>query len=174
MGAVHLVDPHNFDLRDRNELAARLRPDIEEVERRAKHNRTILIGDFNLNPYDDGMVSSEGLHAISSLSEAGRGDRQIQHVTRSYFYNPMWSELGDRPRPLPGTHFNVSGAITPHWHLVDQVVFRPELMNLFEDFELEIIDTAGHNSLLNQLGRPDSEQASDHLPISIQFHEESQ
>lgn len=170
--AVHLVDPQNHDIRDRNGFVTRLRRDIEKAEQKLQHRRTVVIGDFNLNPYDEGMISSEGLHAISSLAQAKRQSRIVQHEERRYFYNPMWAELGDRPLPTPGTHFNATGSVTPHWHMLDQVLFRPAMTELFPSFNLEIIVKSGDNSLLNELGRPNDQLASDHLPISIHFHME--
>jgi hypothetical protein len=76
----------------------------------------------------------------------------------------MWGLLGDRAIGPPGSYYySASSSIEYFWHLFDQVLLRPELMDTLK--VLEILHTDGESSLLNQLGRPDSRTASDHLPI---------
>ena len=77
---VHLQSALNYDREELNELIPRLRRDLESVEVFEKHNRSILIGDFNLEPFDRGFTSSEGLGAVSSLRLAKRAQaRQVAH-----------------------------------------------------------------------------------------------
>ncbi|KYF57111.1 hypothetical protein BE04_41670 [Sorangium cellulosum] len=37
---------------------------LDELERKLGHRRTILAGDFNMNPFESGMVSAAGLNAV--------------------------------------------------------------------------------------------------------------
>ena len=171
---LHLHSGPNHDQKVRNQLLPRIRPDLATVENREGHDRTVLIGDMNLNPFDDMLMSSEGLHAISSLNEAKRGSRQVLRQERPYFYNPMWSHLGDRPIEPSGTYFWEKGSAMGYgWNMLDQTLFRPSVMDLYEDFEVEILTHAGDNSLVDVRGRPDSKSASDHLPIRIHFFEKA-
>ena len=65
--------------------------DIAHVEENAGHQRTILVGDFNMNPFETGMVAARGLHGVMSRHIAQRGSRTVQGRSYPFFYNPMWS-----------------------------------------------------------------------------------
>ncbi len=171
---VHLQSALNYDRDELNELTRRLRQDLESVEVSENHNRSILIGDFNLEPFDRGLTSSEELSSVSSLRLAQRSPhRKVAFETRRVLYNPMWSHLGDRPSEPAGTYFHPSGVIGYGWRMFDQVLFCPSVMDVFRDFEVEILRKAGDNALVDHRGLPDSTSASDHLPIRIQFFEKS-
>lgn len=168
---LHLPSRLYLDQKELNQLLPRISTDIAAIEEKEGHDRTILIGDLNLNPFDEMIMSSEGLHAISSLKEASKGSRQVQKQERKFFYNPMWSLLGDRPLEPAGTYFWRSGVSGYGWNMLDQSLFRPTVMERFADFEVEILTRAGDNPLTDDQGRPDSRTASDHLPIRIRFIE---
>lgn len=169
---LHLPAAPHHSLKARNQLLSRLSRDIGAVEKAEGHERTVLLGDFNLNPYDDMVVSSEGLHAISSLSEATRlRSREVQREERAIFYNPMWSHMGDRPTEPAGTYFWPKSVDQFGWHMYDQVLFRPSMMDVFSDFEVDIVTQSAENSLTDKYGHPDGKLFSDHLPIRIQFHD---
>ena len=169
LGGVHLASGLHQSIEDRNILAKRLRRDLDTTEEDANHDRTVIVGDFNLNPYDDSIVSSDALHAISSFSEAKRGSRTVQGESSKFFYNPMWSLLGDRSKGPPGTYFWKQSSPTGFgWQMIDQVIFRPSVLESFRDFEVDILTTAGDNSLLGKNGRP-KRSTSDHLPLFFEF-----
>ena len=163
----HLASGPHTDLTGRNHLLGRLRVDLRRIEAEVGHDRSIVMGDLNLNPYDEMVVSSEGLHAVSSLKEAKRGPRQVQGENCPYFYNPMWSHLGDRSPGPAGTYFwQCSQPSGYGWNMLDQILFRPSLMKSFDDFKVDILTMAGKNSLLTKNGRP-KKAISDHLPLRI-------
>jgi len=43
-----------------------LRPFIEKVEHSEGHSRTVLIGDFNANPFEESIIAARGIHGTSS------------------------------------------------------------------------------------------------------------
>ena len=49
--------------------------------------------------------------------------------------------------------------------MFDQVLLRPDLIDLFSNDDLMILDSDGKNLLLSQQGIPDINVASDHLPL---------
>ena len=49
--------------------------------------------------------------------------------------------------------------------MFDQVLIRPDLLDLFHTKDLKILSEAGGTSLLSGIGVPDKNSASDHLPI---------
>ena len=74
---------------------SRLSRTIRAVEERLNHCRTVLVGDLNLDPFEVGVISADGLHGVMSRRIARRGGRTVEREHYPFFYNPMWSLLGD-------------------------------------------------------------------------------
>ena len=166
--AAHL--PSKLHLKDQDQIlnCTSFAKMIEETEDRIGHTRTLIIGDLNMNPFESGMIGAAGIHAVSDRRIASKGTRQVDGKPYRYFYNPMWNYFGDTPPKPCGTYFYDTGTqVNFYWNIFDQVLIRPELLNTFSDENLRIITQIGSNSLLSKLGRPDSNFASDHLPILL-------
>jgi len=58
---------------------------IRQEEKRLGHSRTILVGDFNMNPFEAGIVGAIGLHAVMSQAIARKGSRKIQGTDYPFF-----------------------------------------------------------------------------------------
>jgi exonuclease III len=139
---------------------------ISEQERELGHKRTILLGDLNVNPFEAGMVSTAGLHAVMSRSVALRRHRTVQAREYDFFYNPMWSHLGDGPDRQPGTYYYEKAEhVVYFWNVFDQVLVRPDLLEGFDNSKVRVLCSVGGLSLLRSDGRPDGSVGSDHLPI---------
>jgi endonuclease/exonuclease/phosphatase family metal-dependent hydrolase len=139
---------------------------IQAAERAVGHNRTVLVGDLNMNPFEAGVVDATGLHAVMTrqlASQAIGGARE--RMPR--FYNPMWGHYGDRAPGPPGTYYYKGGDddFAYHWHLFDQVLIRPDLLSAFSNESLHIVDTVRNTSLVSAQGIPKKSDYSDHLPI---------
>ena len=120
--AVHLSSKLRLDGEEQSQLATRMPQMIEEAEKKVKHFRTVVMGDFNMDPFEAGLTSSETLHAVMDRRVAARQLRTVQGRERRFFYNPMWNFLGDASAGPPGTYFyNNSAPITHFWHTFDQV-----------------------------------------------------
>ncbi|PGZ92185.1 hypothetical protein [Bacillus sp. AFS029533] len=146
---------------------------IEHYEKEHKIDKTIVIGDLNMNPYEPGMIDFFGLHATMCKNTALAGIRDIGGEKKRYFYNPSWegySNIGNDISP-PGTYFFEEryGTYLPYWNILDQVIIRPELVENNRGFK--IISSAGEEvpNLLNEEGKPDKVIYSDHLPILYSF-----
>ncbi|MBI4817176.1 MAG: hypothetical protein HY791_13015 [Deltaproteobacteria bacterium] len=128
-----------------------------------------MVGDLNMNPYDAGVLSSEALHAISSRFRAGRQSRIVQGRKRKFFHNPAWKLLAEQPNGVAGSYFHHgSGPNEAFWHLFDQVLVRPALIDRFDGESLRIVTGFGATSLVANEGLPDR-QFSDHLPITFEI-----
>ncbi len=139
---------------------------LRELEVRLNHSRTILVGDLNMNPFEDGVVGANGLHGVMSRQIAGGGSREVQHRQYPFFYNPMWNLFGDETPGPPGTYYHANGTHKAFfWNMFDQVLVRPDLLDRFDARELRILDSANGFSLVGANGRPDGNRASDHLPL---------
>jgi Endonuclease/Exonuclease/phosphatase family len=87
--AVHLPSKLFMERADQSQLTGRLARIVVEAEQHAGHARTIVIGDLNMNPFEDGIVGSEGLHAVATRTIASKGSRVVAGERRPFFYNPM-------------------------------------------------------------------------------------
>ena len=138
----------------------------------AEHGRTVLVGDLNMNPYEDGMVMHNGLHAVVTREIALRDYRMVKFESNRFFYNPMWRHFGERKEGHAGTYYFASPkSRADYWNVYDQVLIRPELLPFFRDEELAIIDRdVDLNVSLLREGKPNTEALSDHLPIVFRLH----
>ena len=165
-GAVHLPSKLHLSEYDQSDIAGRYPRIIENVEEAAGHSRTILVGDFNMNPFERGMAGSETFHSVMDRRTADRLSRVVLNRERKFFYNPMWGKMGDLSEGPPGTYYyGGSTPLTYFWNTFDQVLIRPALTNQFVDDRLKVITEVNSQSLLNEMGRPDASVGSDHLPL---------
>ncbi len=154
-------------------LCVELRTDIDKAEITANTRNTIILGDFNMNPFEEGLINSSGLHNTNNKEIALTGQRNFQGRSYEYFYNPMWSFLGDSSKgTVQGTHFfNTYKPLNHFWNMYDQVMIRPELIPFFDETKLDIISSINSRSLLKTISgytRIDKD-ISDHLPIKFQI-----
>ncbi len=147
---LHLPSRLHAEQEDHAIIIQRIIHDIKEHETTLHTKKSIIMGDFNEDPYDNGCLSAENFHSLPSANDASRGQREVQGTLFSMFYNPMWNFFGDFRSP-PGTFYHTnSKAKTPFWHMFDQVLIRPSLINSFNSESLEIITQIGDTSLLGK------------------------
>lgn len=163
LAPVHLQSKLHMEEREQSLNCTRIIKKVKRFERKLGHKRTVIVGDFNINPFETGLVAAECFHASISRRIAERGKRVVQGTEYSFFYNPMWSHFGDRATGPPGTYFHKASSSTNiFWHMFDQVLIRPELLGRFEDKSVQIITKINTTDLANEKGRP---IVSDHFPI---------
>ncbi len=166
---THLQSKLHWTDDDQLFTAMSLATDIAEQERRFDNHRTVLVGDFNMNPFEKGIVAAGGLHAVMTRAIAANAKRTVSSREYRYFYNPMWSYFGDRTDGPPGTYYYAkSTPVSYFWNVFDQVLLRPDIMHWLKD--LRILDHDGSGTLLTPGGTPDSVMASDHLPLFFRLH----
>jgi hypothetical protein len=149
---------------------------IQREEAKRGCPRSILVGDLNMNPFEDGMVAAEGLNAAMTRQVALRGTRTSDRKRYRFFYNPMWSHFGDSTHETappdhpehepPGTcYYGPKESRWYYWNMFDQVLLRPDLLPHFRNDDLKILVGDGATSMINEHGIPDRRNYSDHLPI---------
>ena len=163
LGLVHGVDMRNYDDATRQSVAQSLADDFRFVGSQQGHNRFILMGDFNMNPFDRVMNLAAGLNAMMTRACVKNGQRIFLEKPYDFYYNPMWGLLGDRAAGPAGTVYDISNQGPYGWSMLDQVLISHALVSQFSD--VQIITKAGAVSLVDSNGRPDKAIASDHLPI---------
>lgn len=145
--------------------------DIEKAEITNNSENTIIVGDFNINPFDYGCIAANFFHSLPYYEIASRKTRTVENVEFKMFYNPMWRFFGDDNKPA-GTHFyNGSKIDNIFWHIYDQVMIRPCLKKSFVDDSLNIITETNNWQLIDKKGHPDKTNISDHLPIIYEIKE---
>ena len=164
--AVHLPSKRFQKENEQIFQCTRLAKTIEETEKEIGHRRTLIVGDFNMNPFEHGVVGADGLHAVMSKNIANKTSRIVNREERFFFYNPMWRHFGDYSDKPQGTYYyNSAKQINYYWNMFDQVMIRPELIGYFNDDDLRILSLAGRTNLLGKSGIPNKKTCSDHLPI---------
>jgi exonuclease III len=165
--AVHLASKLRTTEQDQHSEAIDHATQIRDTESDHDTN-TIVIGDFNMNPFEYGIVDASGFHAVMDRTTALQESRTVKGQEYPFFYNPMWNYLGDISDFTPGTYFYREGnKVVYFWNMFDQVLLRPALLPYFADDSVRIIMKYGTTSLLDSSDRPDRKQFSDHLPILL-------
>lgn len=168
---VHGIDIRNYDSEARQEFAHLLASDLKFFQDEKKTNKLILLGDFNMNPFDRGMNMASGLNAMMTKACVEPGYRKYRGKNYDFYYNPMWSLFGDNTNGPAGTIYNTSGQGHYGWSMLDQVIIHHSIVELFDS--VKILTEAGTESLVSRIGRPDANNASDHFPILVNFSEDN-
>jgi endonuclease/exonuclease/phosphatase family metal-dependent hydrolase len=131
------------------------------------HNRTIVVGDFNMNPFDSGMVSAMAFNATNSMAISKRGSRELSKKKYHYFYNPTWNLHGDQGKEIPAASFYFGKADYGqlYWHMLDQVIIRPEVISHFIYDDFRLVYKGKSFCLINSDSTINANDYSDHLPI---------
>lgn len=168
--AVHLDSKMVYNPDSQSSVCRDLAEQIRQVETRLGHRRTLVIGDFNLNPFETGLVGLKNLNAEPTRLKAQNKIRIENRQEFTYFYNPMWNFFGDETRGPAGTfYFNSFQPVRMGWNMLDQLLLRPALLRCFDIERLQILEGDGVNSFLTRdtkipRGRKNNAW-SDHLPI---------
>lgn len=169
---LHYPSKLFFEEADQDAYSSEIRRFIEETEEKTKNDRTIILGDFNMNPFQKAMIQSTGLHSTFDKKIAMKGERVIKNKNYQFLYNPMWSFFGEKGKgSVNGTYYYSSATPTCYfWNIFDQVLLRPSLLDsVFDEDSLNIVNSIKDTSLLNNIGSIDK-KISDHLPIEFELN----
>jgi exonuclease III len=150
-------------------VARRVVEHVASKENELGHRRTIIMGDFNMNPFDSGMTDADAFHALMDKANVLRvREREFLSGSYPFFYNPMWSRLGDESNGPPGSYYFNGGQLTNmYWHMLDQVLLRPELLPFYSPDDVSVItEIAGEPLLFGDRLKPGY---SDHLPLLLRL-----
>lgn len=168
---VHNISKRQPVEREQEENLRQLHYEILQNEEKHNTRNVLVIGDFNVNPFEEACVAANTIHGIPYKSEIKNEGRKIQGRIYREFYNPMWKFLGRREAPFGTYFYNNSAIVNYYWHIFDQCLIRPELIEAFDENSLKIITGTSTRNLLKSNGKPDSRLYSDHLPIFVQIEE---
>jgi len=167
--SVHISSKLYCNTEEQGHLSTRIVNEINFHEKMQNHTQTIVMGDFNMNPFDAGMISSEGFHAVMDKNIASKQFRKVLGQQKDFFYNPLWSRLGDNSTGTSGSYYyNSSSILNYFWNTFDQILIRPSLLPAFNDNDLKVIEMINKKSLIKN-GKISKKEFSDHLPLFIKL-----
>ncbi len=126
--------------------------------------KTILIGDFNMNPFEPGMVEPDSFNSVSSPFVALTKSRCVDGTEYEFFYNPCWKAFVERGA-VYGTYYRVPsnpGAL--YWNVFDQALIRPSILDCHECF-FDVLHDVIDFDLTRECHR---KRFSDHYPILLE------
>ena len=148
-------------------------------DKTANNNNTILVGDFNHNPYENNLLDPYILNCKDSknLITILTNIHTSKSKQNNFWYNPMWNLLGDYDftngnERVTGTYFRYTMDETPIWNLFDGFILRSSIMDRVDYTQSSILTSTKTTQFLKSftIGKGDSlinEQLSDHLPIKF-------
>ena len=150
---VHLPSKMHFT-KDAIFTSRQIVKEINRVESLHSTSKSMVIGDFNVNPFEKAMVDYNCFNAVMSIDIANNKFRQVSTEKYPYFYNPMWSFFGDLSSYSPGTYLYETHSSDNHyrWNMLDQVIMKPDLIPFFNSSSVKIVNDDGINKL--KLSKP--------------------
>jgi exonuclease III len=168
LACAHLPSKRDSAPSTRLDAAQRFGRAVRQLQKQVGHHRTILLGDLNMNPFEDGVSAASGLHGVMTKEIAQRRARTVGGEESSILYNPMWNRFTDRTPGPAGTYFRAgSDDVEYFWNTYDQVLIGADLLDCFDDDSLVVVTKLGNMRLAGANGRPDASKASDHFPITF-------
>ena len=177
MGATHLYGRR--DVPSPESRQAKLTPHLltlKKAETMVKHDRTLLIGDFNMTPDELGMVGHENALGAMMSWDLAEIHSNSGRPRSPRFFNPMWSLMGRSD--APGTYYwESTDPYNIYWHCLDGVLARPSLRGRFLEESLKIVTSiidVGDNHVEVDLFRRAKKhwkfEYSDHLPLFFELN----
>jgi len=155
--------PSKIFLDEKNQLSEAIDyyQEIEKFEKSTNNRNSLIVGDFNMNPFDQGMIAGNSFNSVSSEEIALEGTRTLMRKKYEYFYNPSWKLFGSNTN-IFGTYFLKNPDHSSfHWNIYDQALLRSTMLQKYKIDYSAIYDDV----LFNKNGNC----FSDHSPVHIQL-----
>ena len=69
LATAHFVSKNNSSPTEQAMFAVELAKEINRVESFVGHERTVMVGDLNMNPFEEGVTGALALHAVMTSSD---------------------------------------------------------------------------------------------------------
>lgn len=168
---VHLHSPTNLEESARYDKVLNVRRVLGKIEDdlyRNEEYKSIIVGDFNLQPYSRGVSGIYGFNATMSASKAMKKSRIVDGEMKYFYFNPIWKLMGDN-RIVQGTYYsnNDQQGKSIFWYSFDQLLIRPYFIEKFNWDYFDIVErTASYQFVRNEV--IDKYHYSDHLPLKFE------
>lgn len=168
--AVHLIDKSSASEESISEASGILKNEIEGIEIKEVNEKTLVVGDFNMNPFERGLIKANGFHATMDSRIAKEYSRKIQNRDYKFFYNPMWNLFGDKQSPTGSYYYRAAEHVSYLWNIFDQVIIRPSLIDNLNLNQIKFITHDGQKKIVTKNGKPNKQLFSDHLPLYFELN----
>ena len=171
--SVHLPAKFQSNDLDQHIFSADVSRNIHKISKSRSIDDVVVFGDFNMNPFDPGMVSRHSFSASPDENLASRA-KPLYEPAKTGYFNPMWKKYGSKQdansEPVYGSYIYASRSATNFvWQMLDQVIYTPSLIDKVSEDELHIISGVGGTKFLQPPIGPNSLYPSiwpsDHLPL---------
>lgn len=169
---VHLSSPMYLEESARNIRAINVSQVLRKIEEMIfgdSEYKSIIIGDFNLQPYSQGLSSVHGFNATMSVPKAKKLLRVVEGEEKYFYFNPTWKLMGDN-KIAQGTYYNSSDQQenSLFWYSFDEILVRPYFIDMFNWDYFGIIEQTETHKFVNK-DIIDKHNYSDHLPIKFEI-----
>ena len=137
---------------------------VHGYEQSLKIDKTIVVGDFNANPYDEELLLPNAFNAMlfKGILRA-RGSRTWHGKSYPFMYNPTVHWLSEDTETY-GSHYYSSGdGTSPVWNCYDQALVSRTLMDGVRSYSY--LRRIGETDLIAR--RRPKRKISDHLPLLV-------
>jgi len=172
LNIVHLTSGLHKDEPARNRRADNVSDLIRKLEEDIFHAdefRSIVVGDFNLQPYSQGVAGVFGFNATMSITKARKQYRKVENEKRYFYFNPTWKLMGDN-KLVQGTYYtdNDQHDLSMFWYSFDEVLIRPYFIDKFNWEFFGVVERTTEYSFIK--GHKINNIAfSDHLPLKFEI-----
>jgi len=172
LNLVHLSSPYQTEEIARNMRAQNVSDVIRKIEEEVfgeDEFKSIIVGDFNLQPYSQGVAGVLGFNATMSVSNARRNYRKIDGEKRYFYFNPMWKLMGDN-KLVQGTYYSDKDQqdLSMFWYSFDEVLIRPYFIEKFNWEYFDVIERTNDYTFIDR-NKINKIVYSDHLPLKFEI-----
>lgn len=135
--------------------------DIDSLEKDTKNTNTIVIGDFNCNPFDEEIIQKDAFNAVL-FKQLINDQELVEYNNTKYkrFYNPAIHFISEDTKTY-GSYYYSSGSCPLYWNSYDQLLVRKCLVDCIKD--MVFIKQIKNTNLISQ--RRINDSIGDHLPL---------
>lgn len=172
LSVLHLSSPMYLEEYARDQRAVNISRVLRKIEESIFEDsecKSIVVGDFNLQPYSLGISSVHGFNATMSITKAKKKFRKVEGETKLFYFNPTWKLMGDN-KIVQGTYYNNGDQQEKSifWYSFDELLIRPYFIDRFDWDYFGIIEKANNYNFINN-AKIDKSNYSDHLPIKFEI-----
>lgn len=172
LAGLHLPSKIHANSNDQQVVIQQFLSDLGEAKKEVGHQRVIVTGDFNANPFETMMWQANEFHALPDADlVAEKKRRKVYGKPYQIYYNPMWNFLGDFKFPNMTYYYDHGGALNLYNNIFDQVLISADMLPDFNKTETKIIVETESDELIKDK-IPKNKEYSDHLPIMFSIKED--
>ena len=127
-------------------------------------DKTVVIGDFNANPYDEELLLPSAFNAMlfKGILRA-RGSRTWHDKSYPFMYNPTVNWLSEDTETYGSHYYSSDDGTSPVWNCYDQALVSRTLMDGVRSYSY--LRRIGETDLIAR--RRPKRKISDHLPLLV-------